>query len=142
MSLDRSRYGRQLHELTYINYTAGNIASDICKLLHGHINFFYEKPPQYHQQLEFLNQTIVDFYDQSLSLVSTSAPLFDSYSISTSGSSSREIASNIKDGCTPLSQLTSIMFNSTKDSSLKTEEKGNNINYILIYKKASILVLI
>ena len=125
MSLDRSRYGRQLQE-SYINYTAGNIASDLCKLLHGHINFFYEKPPQYHQQLEFLNQTIVDFYDQSLSLISTSAPLFDSYSISTS---SREIASNIKDGITPLSQLSSIMFNSTKPSSFKIEEKGNSINY-------------
>lgn len=131
MSLDRSRFGRQLQE-TYINYTAGNIATDLCKLLHRHINLFYEKPPQYHQQLEFLNQTIVDFYDQSLSLISTSSPIFDSYSISTSstsGSSSREIASNIKDGFTPLSQLSSIMLNSTKPSSLKIEEKGNNINY-------------
>ena len=122
MSIDRSRYGRQQQE-AYINYTVGNIASDICKLLYWHISFFYEKQPQYHQQLVNLNQTIIDFYDQSLSLISTSSPLFDSYSIAKSSTS--EIASNIKDGMTPLSQLSSIMFN----SSLNTEDKGNNIKY-------------
>lgn len=141
MSLHRSRYGRHPQD-TNMNYTA-NIATDLCKILRGYIGMFYEKRRQYERQLGLLDQIIIGFYDQSLSLISPSSstsPLFDSHSMSTpspsthsspisssysfsssSSSSSSEhefinsiAAANFNNGITPLSQLSSIVFRSTQ----------------------------